>query len=94
MVVPDVEGVVERPGLNRRQVEVFFVLPADHAGVGGGDDINATRPETANKITVHGVLVNVQTKPAHIGYAGRGKIVSIAASSAAMSLSISSWLAW
>jgi hypothetical protein len=38
---------------------MFFIPQADHAGVGGGHDINATRPKTANKVPIHGVLVNV-----------------------------------
>src|SRR5437879_5688566 len=80
--------------LNPGKGEVFFILPADHAGLGSGKDINSAGPKTTHKIPVHGVFVNVQTNLAQAGFAGCGKISSIAASSAAMSLSISSRLAW
>jgi hypothetical protein len=73
---------------------MFFILAADHARVGRGENINSTRPKTADEIAVHSVLVNVQTKTAHIRFAGAGKISSTTASSVAMSMSISSRLAW
>src|ERR1017187_5418541 len=91
--VSDIERV-ERPALNRGQPEVVFILPADHARVRGSDNVNSTRPKTSNNIAVHRILIYVQTKAAHSGYARAGKISSTAASSAAMSVSISSRLAW
>lgn len=93
MEIPDVERV-KGAAFGRGYAEVFFIFPADHAGFSGGGHINSTGPKTANQVTVHCVLVNVQTKAAHIRVAGAGKISSAAASSAAMSLSISSRLAW
>src|ERR1035441_859393 len=91
MVIPNIERI-ESPALHRSETEVLFVLPADYAGVGGGDHINSAGSTTANQVPVHSVLVNVQTKAVHISFAGGGKIASVAASSAAMSLSISSRL--
>ena len=85
---------VERPAVNRSQMEVVFIVSADHARVGGGDYVNSTGPKTPNNVAVHRILVYVQTEAAHGSYARAGKISSTAASSAAISLSISSRLAW
>ena len=80
--------------LNRRIAEVVFVLPADHAGIGGDEHVDGTRSETANKVGVHRVLIDVKAKATHIDFADVRKISSATASSFWMSLSISSRLAW
>ena len=79
--------------MRRSEAEVLFVLPADHSGIGGGDHINSAGSQAANEVPVHSILVNVQTQAVHASFAGGGKIASVATSSAAMSLSISSRLA-
>ena len=56
---------VQGASLNRGQAEVFFIPPADHAAIGRGDNIDAPRPKPANKVALHGVLVNILTKAAH-----------------------------
>jgi hypothetical protein len=91
--VSDIERV-ERSALNRGQTEVVFILSADHTRVRGSDYVDSTGPKTPNNIAVHRILVYVQTKPARSRYVRAGNISSTAASSAAMSLSISSRLAW
>jgi hypothetical protein len=88
MVIPNVERV-QSAALNGGQDEVFLVLAADHAGFGGGHNINSAGPKAANQVSIHGVFVHVEAKAAHIGFAGAGNISSAAASSAAMSLSTS-----
>lgn len=92
----EVSGIerVERPALNRGQTEVVLILSADHARLGGGDYVNSTGPKTPNNVAVHRIFVYIQQKAAHGSYASAGKISSTAASSAAMSRSISSRLAW
>jgi hypothetical protein len=62
--VSDIERV-ERLALSRSQTEVVFILPADHARVGGSDYVNSTRPKTPNDVAVHRILVYVQAKAAH-----------------------------
>jgi hypothetical protein len=58
MVIPNIERI-ESPASHRSEIEVLFVLPPDHAGVGGGDHINSAGSKTANQVPVHSVLVNV-----------------------------------
>jgi len=55
---------------------------------------NATGSKTANQAGIHGVLVDVESKMTHVDFNEVRKISSSAASSFAMSLSISSRLAW
>jgi len=93
MEVPDVERV-EYPAVTRSQMEVVFILPANHSRVGGRHHVNPTGTKTPNHVSVHRIFVYIQTKAAHSSYARAGKISSIVASSAAISLSISSRLAW
>jgi len=91
--VSDIEGI-ERPTLGCGQMEVLLIFAADHSGVGSSDNVDSAGSKTPNDVAVHSILVYVQTKEAHSGYARAGKICSTTASSAAMSVSISSRLAW
>src|SRR5439155_1648544 len=91
--ITNVEGI-EHTALSGGKTEMVFVRPPDHAGLSRRHQVNSARPKATNNLAVHRILVHVQTKAAHIGYAGEGKISSIAASSRAMSPSISSRFAW
>ena len=89
MLIANVERVQGAAG-TRGPREVFFILPPDRSRAGCGDHVKAAGTKTAYEVPVHGILVEVQTKTAHRGLADPGKISSMAASSAAISLSISS----
>src|ERR1035438_4546019 len=91
--VSDIEGI-DRPALGRGEMEVLLIFSADHSSVHGCDNVDSAGSKTPDDIAVHSILVYIQTKEAHSGYAWAGKIRSTTASSAAMSVSISSRLAW
>lgn len=71
-----------------------LTIRSNHAGIGGGEYVNATGSKTTNKIGVHRVFVNVESNATHVDLAEVRKSSSATASSVAMSLSISSRLAW
>jgi len=91
--VSDIKGI-ERPALGSGEMQVILILAADHSGVGGSDHIDSAGSKTPNDVAVHSILVYVETKDAHNGQAPAGKICATTAPSAAMSVSISSRLAW
>jgi hypothetical protein len=91
--VTDIKGI-ERPTLGRGEMEVLLISPANHFSHNGSDNVDSAGLKTPDDIAVHCILVYIQTKEAHRGYAWAGTICSTAASSVAMSVSISSRLAW
>jgi hypothetical protein len=93
MKIGDIERV-QCATLSRSEAEVFLIRSANHTGVSSGEHINSPGPKTANKISVHRVFINIQPELTHSRFIEARKISSAAASSTAMSLSISSRLAW
>jgi len=45
--VSDIEGI-ERPTLNRGEMEVLLIFAADHSSVSGCDNVDSAGPQTPN----------------------------------------------